>query len=395
MNRVPRLPLILLLACAMLTSCATQQNNRDPIEPVNRATDKVNDNIDRLTLKPIAKGYTAAVPVPVRTAVTNFYDNATYLNTVLNDFLQGKGQQGIRDFVRFLINSTLGAGGLVDVATPMGLERHDEDFGQTLGVWGVSQGAYIVYPLLGPNSARKTPDLVSATATDPLFWASFFVAPHITIPLAALKYIDKRAQLLDASDMRDELALDPYVFTREAYFQNREYLTYDGNPPKKPEQNDDGWEDVDFDSPEAEVQTRIHLESSPADDGQPPAATTENSHAEETAVASPEPAAKGQETMAADSSHHAVAEQAEGDSGGRLYVINLSSHYTETEAAAAQGSLARQGIETEIRPVRVNNRTWYRLRSTEQVRGDRARERLESLQEITRLKGIWLEPVER
>jgi len=236
-----------LLLVAMLSACATAQNHHDPIEPVNRVTYKVNDKIDMVTLKPLAQGYSAAVPKPMRTAVSNFYDNATYVNTILNDFLQGKGQQGIMDIIRFLINSTLGAAGMVDVAAPMGFEKHEEDLGQTLAVWGFSQGAYIVYPIVGPNSVRHTPDFLTATATDPLFWAAFVWAPYITIPLAALKYIDKRARLMDASDMRDELALDPYVFTREAYVQNRRYRIYDGNPPQS-QTNDDDWEKDEFDS---------------------------------------------------------------------------------------------------------------------------------------------------
>ena len=379
MNRVPRLSLILLLACALLNACATKQNNRDPIEPVNRVTDKVNDGIDRVTLKPLARGYTAAVPKPMRTAVYNFFDNATYMNTVLNSFLQGKGSQGAQDFARFLLNTTLGAGGLVDVATPMGLERHEEDFGQTLAVWGLSEGAYIVYPLLGPNSARKTPDFVTATATDPLFWASFFVAPYVSIPLATLKYIDKRAQLLDASDMRDELALDPYVFTREAYFQHREYLIHDGNPPKKP-MPDDGWEEVDFDSPSPAPKTRISLEDGPPEGFEPAGA----------------PAGGDELAMAAEPSAASAAGEAEASgevADDTLYIINISSYFSEMEAAAEQGRLARLGLKTEIQPVTINGRVGYRLRGTERVEKSQAWERLQELKELTGLTGIWLEPI--
>ena len=400
MNRLPHLILVLLL-CATLSACATKQNNRDPIEPVNRVTDKVNDGIDRVTLKPIARGYTAAVPKPMRTAVSNFYDNATYMNTVLNDFLQGKGGQGFQDLFRFLINTTLGAGGLVDVASSMGLERHEEDFGQTLAVWGVSEGAYIVYPLLGPNSARKTPDFISATATDPLFWASFFVAPYVTIPLATLKYIDKRAQLLDASDMRDELALDPYVFTREAYFQHREYLVHDGNPPKKPKEEDDGWEEVDFDSPSPK--TRIHLEEGPPEDMEPPAPPAESvdlAMQEQSPATAEAPAAEtGQTTTAAEPAEAsaeetspAPMEQERQSAAEPRYIINLSSHYSEVEAAAEQGRLARLGVETEIKQVMINDRTWYRLRCTEQVEKSKARAYVQSLKELTGLQDIWLEP---
>lgn len=231
---------ILLAGALLLSGCATVENNHDPIEPVNRVTDRFNDGVDRFTLKPIARGYTAVIAKPIRSAVSNFYDNITYLNTTLNSFLQGKGKQGVQDFSRIIINSTIGIGGLFDVASNVGLEKHDEDFGQTLAVWGFSQGAYIVYPILGPNSVRKTPDFITATATDGLFWISLFAAPEVSIPLAVLKYVDRRSRLLEASDMRDEMALDPYVFTREAWRQRREYLVYDGNPPA-PANSEDDW----------------------------------------------------------------------------------------------------------------------------------------------------------
>jgi len=238
-----RLSAILLTAGLLAGCAATPENNYDPGESLNRKTDAFNDTVDRITLRPISEVYVWAFPQPVQTAVSNFYDNITYLNTVLNDFLQGKGKQGFADLGRLLVNTTLGIGGFVDVAKSFGLEKHQEDFGQTLAVWGADQGAYIVYPLLGPNSVRNTPDFITATAMDGTFWIGLFAAPTIWIPLAAMKYIDKRARLLEASRMRDELALDPYVFTREAWRQNREYLIYDGNPPKASTTTDDGWED--------------------------------------------------------------------------------------------------------------------------------------------------------
>jgi len=234
--------ILTLLLLSLLSACATPQNHYDPLEGMNRVTDKFNDGLDRVTLKPLAIAYRDLTPNFFQTGVSNFFDNSTYLNTVLNDFLQGKGKQGSADFGRFLTNTTIGIGGLFDVATSAGLEKHNEDLGQTLAVWGASQGAYIVYPLLGPNSVRKTPDFITATATDPLFWASFSISPQAALVLAALKYIDKRKQLLPASKMRDELALDPYIFTREAWMQNRQYLIYDGNPPK-PKTTDDDWEE--------------------------------------------------------------------------------------------------------------------------------------------------------
>jgi len=268
--------ILLLCLLALLASCATVENNHDPLEGLNRGTEKLNDAIDRSTLKPVAKGYKAATSKPFRNMVSNFYDNTTYMNTVLNDFLQGKGQQGFEDFARFIINSTIGFAGLADVATSMGLEKHNEDFGQTLATWGVGKSAYIVYPFLGPNSVRKTPDFITETATDATFWLSFSLAPQITIPLWLLKYIDKRSRALEASDMRDELSLDPYLFTREAWQQNREYLIYDGHPPATNDaassDSEDDWGDDTFDkgdvSPEDEDPFDAP-EAEPATDAKP------------------------------------------------------------------------------------------------------------------------------
>jgi phospholipid-binding lipoprotein MlaA len=385
MNRNRALPFIALLLAAMLSACATVQNDHDPIEPANRVTDKVNDSIDRVTLKPVAKGYTAAVPRPIRRAVSNFYDNATYANTILNDFLQGKGEQGSRDLIRFLINTILGAGGLVDVASSMGFERHEEDFGQTLAVWGFSQGAYLVYPLIGPNSVRHTPDFLTATATDPLFWASFALAPYITIPAIALKYIDKRARLMEASDMRDELALDPYVFTREAYTQNRLYRIHGGNPPAL-ETNDD-WEDDDFDSPngkaeeEPRLKPRIRLENAPPAEITPAQLPDTEIQPQSSP---PQPLDELKETETDNRSSTLP------DSQGKVYVIYLSSHYSEAEAAAEQGRLSRLGIQSEIHPVTVQKRIWYRLRSSKYASKAEARAHLDELKLRPNLTGAWI-----
>lgn len=377
-----RLILALALA-ALLSACATEQNHYDPIEPVNRVTDNVNDKIDRVTLKPLAEGYNYVLPKPMRHAVTNFFDNATYLNTVLNDFLQGKGGQGFSDLGRFLVNTTLGVGGLVDVATSMGLEHHYEDFGQTLAVWGMNEGAYIVYPILGPNSVRKTPDLLTSTATDPLFWASLVVAPYVTVPLTALKYIDKRANLLEASDMRDELAMDRYAFTRDAYRQNREYEIYDGNPPTKVPA-DDGWGDEEewgdeaapaaAPEPASAPRTGIHLEPAPVDT--PPVESTP------AAPATPVPADKPLEMKQAPEQQHLRL----------INVINLSSHHNHEEALAAQQALAARGISTEIHVTEIQGSTWYRLRYTGDMTGG-AKQQLNRLRQIDGLEGAWMESV--
>ncbi len=371
--------LVIVLALS-LSACATSQNHYDPIEPVNRVTDKINDGVDRVTLKPLAKGYTTVVPKPMRSAVSNFYDNSTYMNTVLNDFLQGKGKQGFMDLMRFLINTTLGIGGLVDVATPMGFERHDEDFGQTLATWGVGQGAYIVYPFVGPNSVRNTPDFLTATATDPLFWAGLTLAPYVTIPFTVLKYIDKRARLLSASDMRDELALDPYVFTREAWRQQREYLIYDGHPPAK-QNNEDDFESDDFDAPETETV--------PAD------ATTGSSADSAGSAAQPKTRIRIDDAPAAAAPAEpapAAAPQSRDDqSGSKRYLLFLSSHATEVEAAAEQAHIARLGIDSEIVPARLNGRVWYRLQQGSYADKQAAQQALKRFRNINDLGSAWLE----
>ena len=370
---------VLLLLAVMLTSCATPQNHYDPIESTNRVTDKVNDSIDRVSLKPLAKGYTAVVPKPMRAAVSNFYDNSTYMNTVLNDFLQGKGQQGFLDLMRFLINSTLGIGGLVDVASSMGLERHDEDFGQTLATWGIGQGAYIIYPLMGPNSARNTPDFLTATATDPLFWAGFVLAPYVTIPVTVLKYVDERAQLLSASDMRDELSLDPYIFTREAWRQRREYLIYDGNPPT-PASEDDGFEEDDFDSEPTTPKTRIHLDDTPPD----------NIPAPMQPVSGLSPAPRGAQIQS-QSDITTAPLMSKQVSAQKKYVIFLSSHYSEAEAAAEQGHIAKLGVHSDIYPVTLGHRKWYRLRAGSYASKAEATAEMNKLKALTGLTGAWLE----
>jgi len=365
-----------LILALMLNACATSQNHYDPIEPANRVSDKINDGIDRISLKPAAQGYTAVVPKPMRLAVSNFFDNSTYVNTVLNDFLQGKGQQGFGDLMRFLINSTLGVGGLVDVASSMGFEHHNEDFGQTLATWGVGQGAYIVYPFYGPNSVRNTPDFLTATVTDPLFWAGFFLAPYITIPATALKYVDKRALLLSASDMRDEMALDPYVFTREAWQQRREYLIYDGNPPEKTRSEDDGFEedgfeDDGFDSENSpQPKTEIHLDSTPPADS--------STHQPATSPSSPQ------------SSSTATPASSQADTG-RQYTIFLSSHSSEVEAAAEQAHIDKLGVHSDIYPVTLKNRVWYRLRVGNYASKAEARAEMDKLKTLTGLSGAWIE----
>lgn len=228
---------LLVFALGLVTGCATRPygpHPPDPLEPVNRVVYGLFDVADRGLLEPAADLYVIATPEPIRIGVSNFFDNASYLDTVLNNFLQGKYEEGMSDLGRFVVNTTLGIGGLFDVATDLGLEEHEEDFGQTLGVWGAGEGAYLFIPPVGPSSIRDAFAIPVAWVTNPLTYLS----DAFVYPLLALRVLDTRARLKTATRVRDEAALDPYIFTREAYRQRRQFLIYDGNPPL-PEMEDE------------------------------------------------------------------------------------------------------------------------------------------------------------
>lgn len=221
--------LVALLVIGFLSGCATTPNgDNDPLEGANRVFYNINDALDRHFIQPVAETYVKYTPKPIRTGATNFFDNVGYLNVIINDFLQGKFRQGFADTGRFVINSTVGILGIFDVAQYWGLKRNDEDLGQTLGVWGAGEGAYLVLPLLGPNSVRDAPDLAMSGFTNLMF---HLLDAGVTIPLTILNAINTRANFLEATRIRDEAALDPYIFTREAYRQRRINQIYDGNPP--------------------------------------------------------------------------------------------------------------------------------------------------------------------
>ena len=243
--KIKVLPLIIaLLFVSLASGCASTQTkgaetNNDTLEPVNRASFGLNETLDKYIIKPIAEPYAKYTPEVYRSGITNFFENLSYLNVVLHSFLQGKIGQGFSGITRFVVNSTLGVGGLNDIATPMGLPKHNEDFGQTLATWGVGQGSYLVIPLHGPNTVRNTPDMVTSTLLNP-FW---YISSAILWPVSALNIINTRANLLDATNLRDEAAIEPYTFTREAYLQQRQNLIYDGNPPI--EGYDDIFDDIE------------------------------------------------------------------------------------------------------------------------------------------------------
>jgi len=202
----------------------------DPYEGFNRAVYKFNMNSDKYVFKPIAKAYRAITPQPVSQGISNFFSNLHDPANMLYNFLQGKPKAGFSDLGRFLVNSTLGIAGLFDVATKMGLEKHNEDFGQTLAVWGVGDGPYLVLPFFGPSNLRDG-------ASIPVDWYTYppnHMEEHSTRDkLLVVELIDKRAQLLEAGDILDQAAgADPYIFVREASRQRRISQIYDGNPPQ-------------------------------------------------------------------------------------------------------------------------------------------------------------------
>lgn len=223
------LPLFIILAsgCASLSAPPPEH---DPYERFNRTVYKFNDTLDRAVLKPVAQGYEKVVPQPIDDGVTNFFSNIDDVVVTLNDLLQGKFRQAGSDLSRLVWNSTVGIGGLFDVASQLGLPKHNEDFGQTLGAWGVEPGPYIVLPLLGPSTFRDTVALPADWYSDPLYYY-YAVDKSGYWQLRSLDTIDTRAGLLRASRLIEQAALDEYVFLREAYLQRRQNLVYDGNPP--------------------------------------------------------------------------------------------------------------------------------------------------------------------
>ena len=234
----------LILSTLFAAGCATTPagvSNNDPIEPFNRAVYTFNDTLDKHIMKPVADAYLKVTPKPVQSSIANFYTNVTYPNVVVNEFLQGKFKLGFSDAGRFVINSTVGILGLFDPASHMGLGYHQEDIGQSLAVWGIPQGAYLVVPLVGPYTVRNTPNLIISTLTNVIYYVA---TPYVSIPLGVLGIINNRAQVSSSVNLVQQAAIDPYVFVREGYLQRREYLIYDGHPPIRYNY------DEDFDEPD-------------------------------------------------------------------------------------------------------------------------------------------------
>lgn len=231
MNRT--LTVALALCCLLVTGCAStpagRTDPRDPFERVNRAVFRFNDAVDRTVARPVARAYRRVTPDPVETGVSNFMDNITYPIVIVNDLLQGKFAAAARDTGRFLLNTTLGVAGVFDPATAVGLEENDEDFGQTLGVWGVPPGPYLMLPFLGPSTVRDGIGRIADEYSDP---RNYIERDAVRYSILALRVVDTRARLLDADAALDR-AFDRYAFVRNAYLQRREYLVRDGDVPEE------------------------------------------------------------------------------------------------------------------------------------------------------------------
>src|SRR5882672_9852009 len=225
------LAVVLAAGCASIPPDAGK-NPSDPWEVYNRHMFEFNERADQYVLTPVAKGYSKVVPEPVRDCIGNIFRNLGDVGNAINNLLQGKPYEATSDICRIAINSTVGLLGCFDVASKVGLTRSNEDFGQTLGRWGVGSGPYFVLPLLGPSTVRDTFGRVADTYTDPVTYINY---DAYAIAAQALRLIDVRAGLLQAGRLLEGAALDKYQFVRDGYLQRRRSLVYDGNPPREKE----------------------------------------------------------------------------------------------------------------------------------------------------------------
>jgi phospholipid-binding lipoprotein MlaA len=238
--------LIMLLLAGCASSRAVEDDETfDPLEKINRPIFSFNRTLDKYLLRPVAKGYDTVAPKALKFAVTNFFSNLQQPMYVVNNLLQGKPGGAARQTGRFVINTVLGLGGIVDAARDANLPAEKEDFGQTLAVWGIGGGPYLMLPLLGPSNPRDGVGLIADLQIDPLYR---YGDASVRDKLLILRVIDTRRQLLPADKAIKE-AVDPYIFVREAYLQNRRFEIYDGNPP------DEGLDDF-----EAEFEAELEAE---------------------------------------------------------------------------------------------------------------------------------------
>jgi phospholipid-binding lipoprotein MlaA len=244
--RNARAALVVVFALSA-SACVTlppnsQRAPQDPWESMNRGVYKFNDALDRAIAKPIARTYVRFVPGPIRTGATNFFDNLRMTTVMLNDALQGKFRASATDIGRFLLNSTVGLGGVLDPATSAGLDKNNEDFGQTLGHWGVHAGPFVELPFFGPSDLRDAPSRLVDAYTNP---QAYIHNASVKWGLYGLNLVDSRASLLPL-DATLKNVYDPYSFIRDAYLQRRAYLVSDGKV------SDEQLVDPDADSPDAD-----------------------------------------------------------------------------------------------------------------------------------------------
>lgn len=222
--------LIAAILVLLVSGCASQNSSysvSDPAQKLNRRSYALGEGIDNVVLKPVARGYGRVVPGFVRQGIRNFFNNIRGVDSAVNGFLQGKPRRGFTDVGRVLMNTTLGIGGLFDPATQVGLEFQDEDFGQTLAVWGYTESSYVYLPVVGPLTVRDLP-VVALRFVVP----RFVLGDYYNVATGTLDVVSLRSEALALTQARDAAALDPYVFTREAYYQRRRFQIFDGTPPQ-------------------------------------------------------------------------------------------------------------------------------------------------------------------
>jgi phospholipid-binding lipoprotein MlaA len=232
-----RLLLTAALCAGLLSACASlppgERDPRDPMERFNRSMYRFNDSLDRSIAKPVARAYTKVTPQPVRSGIGNFFRNLNSPTVMVNDLLQWKPTAFFTETLRLLVNTTVGIGGLFDPASQLGLPAGDEDFGQTLGRWGVAGGPYMVLPVLGPSTVRDTAGFVADQFTDPKYY--LVKDPWVSAGLTVLSLVNTRAGLLGTDEVLAS-SFDPYVFMRNAYLQRREFQVRDGTAPAAAEE---------------------------------------------------------------------------------------------------------------------------------------------------------------
>ena len=227
----PRLAIpIALCALATCAGCATTTSRVDPLEPLNRAAFAVHEPIDRELIRPAIRAYVENVPRAIRQPISNFFNNIEDFFSGVNGLLQNKPEKAGHDFGRVIVNSFIGLGGLIDFASEANIPRGEEDFGQTFGHYGIPQGPYLFIPLFGPTTVRDGTGVAVRVYLSPFDYINSWEA---RTALFGMNYVDVRAQVLEAQGLVDKAALDPYTFIRRSYLQRRDYLTYDGQPPRK------------------------------------------------------------------------------------------------------------------------------------------------------------------